>query len=270
MRAASRDALAKLRLLQATAASGSAELTGLANDLYSVATLLVSQPLLRRTLGDPATDPDGRAALVGQLLTGKVGSAAVSLTQSAVRERWSSPWDLTDALELAANDSLFGAAESENALDEVEDELFRFERILDSETSLTTLLDEQTVEGSRRVQLLDSVLANKVHPATRSLLEHAVTSERTHGITAAVHDLLDEAATRRERSVARVLSATELSEAQRTRLAAALSTMYGRRITVRAAVEPSLRGGLVVQVGDEVIDGSVLARLASVRAALAA
>ncbi len=244
-------------------------LSALAGDLYSVADLLVGQPLLRRTLGDPATAPDGRAALAAQLLGTSVGAPAVEVVSAAVRERWSSPWDLTDAIELTANDSLFAAAEADNVLDEVEDQLFRFERILDAESNLTALLDEQTVEPARRIELLRAVTAGKVHGITELLLEHAVASPRTRGITAAVHDLLDEAAARRERSVARVLSAVELTDAQQTRLAAALAAMYGRAITVRAAVDPSLQGGLIVHVGDEVIDGSVAARLNTVRAALA-
>ncbi len=271
MRAASRDALASLRQQHAAseAKASAAELTSLAEDLYAIADVLIVQPLLRRTLGDPATDAAGRAAFAGQLLAGKVGAPAVTLTQAAVGQRWSSPWDLTDALELTANDSLFAAAEKQSALDEVEDQLFRFERILDAQTSLTTLLDEPTVLASRRVSLLSTVLADKVNPITKSLLQHAVASERTRGITAAVHDLLDEAAARRERSVARVLSAIPLTDEQQTRLAAALGEIYGRAITVRAAVDPAVRGGLVVHIGDEVIDGSVAARLLTVRAALA-
>jgi F-type H+-transporting ATPase subunit delta len=272
MRAASRDALAKLRGQQ-DSVSGQGQsvdaLVALAEDLYSVTQLLVSQPQLRRTLADPATAPEGRAVLVAQLLQGKIGAGALTTTQDAVRERWSSPWDLADALELTAIDTLFVAAERQGALGDVEDELFRFERILDAETGLTTLLDEPTVEASRRVSLLDTVLASKVHPITKLLLEHAVASQRTRGITYAAHDLLDEAAARRERSVARVLSAVALTDEQQTRLATALAQTYGRPISVRTAVDPSVQGGLVVRIGDEVIDGSVAARLANVRTALA-
>ena len=154
-------------------------------------------------------------------------------------------------------------------LDDVEDELFRFERVLDSEDQLASLLDDSNVDAKRRVGLLDSVVAAKVHPLTTSLLEHAVESPNKRMLAVAVHRLLDLAGSRRSRSVARVLSATELTAAQQTRLAKALTEIYGRSITVLSAVDPSVRGGLVVRVGDEVIDGSVAARLASVRQALA-
>ncbi|MDT4933615.1 MAG: F-type H+-transporting ATPase subunit delta, partial [Pseudonocardiales bacterium] len=250
-------------------AASAQTLTALAGDLYAVADLLVDQPRLRRAVGDPASAPDARAALIGRLLDGKVSAPAVAIAQAAVRERWSSAWDLTDALELAADDALFAAAEREGVIDEVEDELFRFERILSDQSELTTLLDEVTVESSRRVALLDRVVAGKVRPITQELLRHAVTSQRKRSVTFAIDDLLDEAAALRQRSVARVISAVVLADEQQTRLAAALSEIYGRAISIRTAVDPAVVGGLVIRVGDELIDGSIAARLASARAALA-
>jgi F-type H+-transporting ATPase subunit delta len=272
MRSASRAALASLRRHREETlgrAASAQTLTGLAGDLYAVADLLVDQPRLRRAVGDPASAPDARAALMGRLLDGKVSAPAAAIAQAAVRERWSSAWDLTDALELAADDALFAAAEREGVIDEVEDELFRFERILSDQSELTTLLDEVAVESSRRLALLDRVVAGKVHPITQQLLRHAVTSERKRSVTFAIDDLLDEAAALRERSVARVISAGELTDEQQTRLAAALTEIYGRAISIRTAVDPAVVGGLVIRVGDELIDGSIAARLASARAALA-
>jgi F-type H+-transporting ATPase subunit delta len=272
MRSASREALASLRrhreeILGRSASA--ATLTGLASDLYAVAELLVAQPRLRRAVGDPASAPDGRAQLIGGLLAGKVGRPAAAIAQAAVRERWSSAWDLTDALELAGDDALFAAAENEGASDQVEDELFRFERILSDHSQLTTLLDEDSVEDSRRIALLEQVLEGKVHPVTLALLRHAVVSGRKRSVTLAIDDLLDEAAALRERSVARVMSAVELTDAQQARLGAALSEMYGRTISIRTAVDPAVVGGLVVRVGEELIDGSIATRLAAARSALA-
>ncbi|MCU1657826.1 MAG: synthase subunit delta [Pseudonocardiales bacterium] len=272
MRSASREAMAHLRRRRdevlGSRASADA-LTALADDLYAVADLLVGQPRLRRALADPASLPDARAQLVVRLLSGKVGEQASEVVQAAVRERWSSSWDLTDALERAADDALFGAAERAGVIDEVEDELFRFERILSDQSQLTTLLDEIAVDAPRRIALLDQVVGGKVQPITKALLEHAVASQRKRSVTLAIDELLDEAAALRERSVARVLSAVELTAQQQSRLAAALSDLYGRPITIRTAVDPAVRGGLVIRVGDELIDGSVAARLTSARAALA-
>jgi F-type H+-transporting ATPase subunit delta len=269
---ASREALANLRRSQETVPGGDTSpqgLVGLADELYSVAALLAAQPRLRRMLGDPATPAQARAGLVATLLGNKVSPAALQITQAAVSERWSSPWDLADGLERSADDTLFASAEAQGVLDEVEDQLFRFERVLDAQGQLATLLDEATVEPQRRIGLLNQVLAAKVHPITLALLQHAVASQRRRSVTFVIDDLLAEAAARQERSLARVLSAVELTEQQRARLTAVLTEMYGRPMSIRTAIEPALRGGLVIRVGDEVIDGSIAARLAGAKTALA-
>lgn len=241
----------------------------LADELYEAAGLLSRQPRLRRALGDPSTDASSRADLARSLFRGQVGDVAVGLISDAVALRWSTPWDLADALEILGDDALLAAAEQDGQLDTVEDELFRFERILADSGELGSALDESGVPAERRRGLLQSLLGAKVHPITAQLLDHAVTSGRRPTLTLAIDDLLQASAARRERSVARVLTATELTPEQTERLAAALTRLYGREINVRTAVDESVKGGLVVRVGNEVIDGSVASRLAAARAAFA-
>jgi len=271
MRSASRQALAALRdheddVLGARASADT--LMSVAGELYAVAALLTAQPRLRRTLGDPAAAPERRANLLEGLLSGQVGKQALDIATTAVQQRWSSPWDLCDALESAGDDALFAAAEKQKSFDRVEDELFRFERIVENEGEIAGLLDETTVEPSRRTALLDSLVEDKVAPVTLALLHHAVASERKRNIVLAIDDLLERAAQHRNRSVARVVSAVPLTDQQEQQLADTLTEMYGRPISVRSALDPDIRGGLVVRVGDEVIDGSVAGRFAAARARL--
>jgi F-type H+-transporting ATPase subunit delta len=271
MRSASRRALAALREREDTVLGSRASvatLTTVADQLYSIAGLLVSQPRLRRTLGDPATDAERRAELLQGLLKEQVNRQTLEIATEAVRQRWSSSWDLTDALESAGDDALFAAAQKENAFDRIEDELFRFERIIENEGELAALLDETTVSPERRTEFLDTLVEGKVSPLTLALLHHAVASERKRNVALAIDDLLDRAAQHQNRSVARVISAVPLSEEQEQRLAERLSDMYGRQMSVRSALDPDIRGGLVVRVAGEVIDGSVAHRLAVARAAL--
>jgi F-type H+-transporting ATPase subunit delta len=270
LRSASRQAITALREQAAPDKRASAaDLTTLADELYAVADVLVRQPRLRRTLGDPATKAEGRSGLVEQLFGGKVGPAALAVAKTAVAQRWSTPWDLTDALEGAGDDALFAAAEKDGQLDQVEDELFRLERILGADGDLTGLLDESTVPAARRNELLDSLVANKVSPVTLALLRHAVSSQRKRSVLLAIDDLLQQAAARRQRSVARVISAVPLTKTQEKRLAAALKQFYGRNISIRTAIDPAVRGGLIVRVGDEIIDGSIATRFTEARAAVA-
>lgn len=272
MQAASREAMTALRSELSSVLgrfSTTDGLTGLADELYSVANLLTAQPRLRRRLADPAATPGQRKGLADSLLGGKISASALSVVDAAVSARWSSAWDLVDGIESSGDDVLLAAAETDGVIDSVEDELFRLERILDNESSLTTLLDEATVGADRRAELIASVLDGKAHPLTVALVRHAVTTQRKRSILLALNDLIEAAGDRRSRSVARVVSAVELTDQQQGNLSEKLSAMYGRRIEVRYAVDPSIRGGLVVRVGDEVIDGSVATRLTQVRAAFA-
>ena len=272
MRSASRQALDTLREQESAVFEGrvSADtLTSIADELYAVADLLVGQPPLRRRLGDPATAPEARVGLLESIFGGKLAKQTFTLVAEAVKLRWSSPWDLTDALESAGDTALFVAAEKGNSLDRVEDELFRFERILDANGEAAGLLDEQATAPARRNQLLDSLVGGKVSPITLALLHHAVASQRKRSVTLAIDDLLEKATGRQQRSVARVTSAVPLSDEQQLRLAAALTEIYGRAISVRTALDSNVQGGLIVRVGDEVIDGSVATRFAAARTALA-
>jgi F-type H+-transporting ATPase subunit delta len=241
----------------------------LAAELYAAAELLAKQPRLRRALGDHSTDARARAELARSLLAGQVGDVALGLISDAVALRWSNPWDLADGLEIVADETLLAAAEQDHKLDTVEDELFRFERILSGSGELAATLDEAGVPAERRRALLESLVGEKVQPITIRLLEHAITSGRRPTLALAIDDLLQASAARRERSVARVLSAAELTPEQTERLAAALTRLYGREITVRSAIDESVKGGLVVRVGDEIIDGSIASRLVAARAAFA-
>jgi len=250
-------------------AAPDAQLVATSEQLADVALALHGQPRLRRLLADPATDPAQRAGLLERVLDGKIGYAAMTLATAVVRQRWSSPGDLFAGLSGVAERLLFGAAEQQGTLDEVEDELFRFSRILSSEPELATLLDDQSVPLARRAQLLTSVVGGRVSVVTERLLSSALATQTATGVTARVENLVSAAASMQQRSNALVRSAVALSEAQESRLAAALSAIYGRQIAVRTQVDPSVLGGLLIRVGDEMIDGSVASRLAAARSALA-
>ena len=272
MQAASREAMGAVRA-QVNSVLGrfstTSGLVGLAEELYSVASLLTAQPRLRRRLADPASTPEQRTGLADALLTDKISASALSVVDTAVAARWSAAWDLVDAIETSGDDVLLAAAESDGVIAAVEDELFRLERILDAESALTTLLDEATADVGKRADLVERLLDGKANPLTIALVRHAVMTQRKRSILLALDDLIEAASARRERSVARVISAVDMTDAQQAALAERLSEVYGRPIDVRYALDPSIRGGLVVRVGDEVIDGSLVTRLQEVRAAFA-
>jgi F-type H+-transporting ATPase subunit delta len=268
--AASRQSLANLDE-QVDAVVRSAQddaLEGIAGELYDVSALLAAQPQMRRMLSETSTEPASRRDLAARIFQGKVSDAAFGIVSAAVGLRWSGPWDLTDAIEIAADRVLLELADRRDALDAVEDQLFRFGRIVDANDELRSHLDEETVPAERRVQLLDSLLGGKADPVSIELLERTVRSGRKHSVALAVDGLLNEVAWRRQRATALVRSAVPLTDEQTQRLSAALREMYGRDLDIRVEIDPAVRGGLVVRVGDELIDGSVAGRLAAARSAL--
>ena len=118
------------------------------------------------------------------MLGSQLAASSVAVAQDIVALRWSSPWDLADALELTADDALLAAAEKEGRLDDVEDQLFRFERVLAGQGDLVTLLDDASASAQRRNGLLRSLLEGKApSPVTLQLLENAVSSARKRAVS---------------------------------------------------------------------------------------
>jgi F-type H+-transporting ATPase subunit delta len=245
--------------------ASAADLERLGDDLFSVLRLLVAEPSLRRALGDSSASPRARSALADQLLSGKVGRAAMDTVSELVTARWSRSLDLLEGLEELARRAVLGVAEKNGTLSEVEDELFRFGRILDREPRLAALLADPATPVEGRVKLLREVLGQKVLPVTAKLLTQAVNIPRGRNLDRVAEELSDLAAARRDRYVAHVRTPVALTAQQEQRLTDTLSRLYERPISLQVEQDDSLLGGLVVRVGGEVIDGSVAGKLASAR-----
>jgi len=250
-------------------ATSGPELLALADELFAVARLLDGQLTLRRALSDPAGKPEDRAGLAQRLFGAKVSPPALDLVETVARQRWSRPSDLVDAfMELAIEASL-EAADARGELDSVEDELFRFGRIVAADRELARILGDRAAPAEGKRALLDQLLAGRISPITEQLLRNVLTGPHAGNAEVAIERLSDVASRRRGRSVARVTSAVALTPAQEERLTDALGRLYGRSVELQVIVDPSVIGGLIVQVGDEVIDGSIAHRLEAAERRLA-
>ncbi|BBX01287.1 F0F1 ATP synthase subunit B/delta [Mycolicibacterium moriokaense] len=271
LRAASRQAMATLTEEFDSVAGRLREsgLTTLADELASVVTLLVNEPILTRHLAEPSDNPQAKIALVDRLLADKLDTHTLELLRTAVSQRWSADADLLAGIEHIARLALLKLAELNDEVDEVEDQLFRFGRILDAEPRLSTLLSDYTAPVEGRVALLNKVLGGEgVNQTAKALLTQTVRLLRGERADEAVLDLAELAVARRGEIVAHVTAAAELSDAQRTRLTEVLTRIYGHPVAVQLHVDPELLGGLSVTVGDEVIDGSIASRLAAAESQL--
>lgn len=157
--------------------------------------------------------------------------------------------------------ALFEVATAEGALADVEDDLFRFARLLEQETRLREGLTDIGVPAERRAAMAAELLADKASPHTINLIRFVIESGRARELTAIVDSLVEMAAAERAKSVAEVRSAVPLDGELRSRLQKAVEQATGKTVEVKVIVDPSIVGGLHVRVGDVVFDGTIRRRL---------
>ncbi|MFV0632591.1 F0F1 ATP synthase subunit delta [Demequina sp.] len=259
---ASRDAAMREFDLVATAASEDGIV--IAEHLFAVVDALDASGSLRRALTDPARPGTDKASLVKQLF-GSLDPRAVDAVIAFSSSRWSDEADLAESIDDAGELALFAHADKAGTLAAVEEELFRVERVLTSERALLVALSNRSATKEQRLSLFEDTFGGKLHPTTHALLTRVVGMPRGSRLIPAINALLEVAAARRDKSVANVTAAVELTAAQRTRLGSILREAYGRDMQINVAVDPEVLGGIRVQVGSEVVDGTVLGRLDEAR-----
>ena len=251
----------------------------LGDELFAVVEVLDGQPVLRRLLTDPGTSEQAKRGMVKHLFgtgdkgfirsllsrgEGKVSDATVDVLADAAAVRWHSTRDLPDALERAGINAFLASAEQQGQLDEVEDELFRFGRVVHGDPQLRAALGNRSLPVAQRQALVNALLEGPALAETLALARQAAVGR--HGsFETTLEDTGELAALRRDRLVATVTSAVELADEERNRLAEALERHYGRSLHVNVVVDPRIMGGLAVQVGDDLIDGTVSGRLEEAR-----
>jgi F-type H+-transporting ATPase subunit delta len=292
MRGASRASFASLREALSGVAVGPATSEQIGDQLFAVVRLLDSEHGLRRALAD-ATKPSGeKAGVIRRLLHGRVSEATEGLVSQAAAAQWATPGDFADALEQLAieaftmasqftpggatprtprgvSDEEASVSDTRNGtLDDLEDDLFRFGRLVSGQAGLRSALTGPT-RPEAKASLLESLLAAKVSGPSLNLITQVLTHPRGRSPQAALDLAASIAARRREQLIAVVRVATELSAAQRQRLLAALTAAYGQGVHLNIVHDPAVVGGVSVQIGDELIDGTAASRLAEVRRRLA-
>jgi F-type H+-transporting ATPase subunit delta len=162
-------------------------------------------------------------------------------------------------------EALFSVAAAEDVLDEVEEELFRFARGLEREEELRDALTDPALPPERKRAVLEDVLGDRANPHTVSLLGFVVEQGRARDLPAIVDELVALAAERRRAAVAEVRTAVPLDREHRDRLAEALGKATGKKVELKVVVDPTVVGGVIARVGDQVIDGTVRRRLEMAR-----
>jgi F-type H+-transporting ATPase subunit delta len=259
---------ARVKLDAAVKGATSAASSELSTHLFFAANVLSRNTSLRRAFADPSRDAASKGALVKGLFGKSLSAMALEILTDVAALRWSSAGDLVHVLEQLAIEAEATAANINNELDRVEDELFETSHIvIDNFELRKALVGTGTPEA--KSALISEVLAKKASPSTVKLAVALVTSLRGRSIEAAFADYLFGLANRRNRLIAVIRVASEISDAQKARLATAIEKQVGQPIRVNLEVDSSILGGVSVKFADELVDGSVSNRLASAGRALA-
>ncbi len=175
---------------------------------------------------------------------------------------------MADDRTLAYAEALFGVARAEGTLGEVEDELFRFSQTLQGSDDLRDALTDPSIPASRRQQIVEDLLGGRASSTTVALVSMVVGTGRARQLPDIIRQLVEMSAAEANKEVAEVRSAVALNDDQLKRLAEALGQATGKQVEVKVVVDPSVMGGIVAQVGDTVIDGTVRTRLDQLKNAL--
>lgn len=271
MRAASREAAVAVSKAFSAASDGATadQLNASAEEIAQVVELLEREHVLRKRLSEVADDDSHKLKLARDLFEGRVSPLTFTAIETAVKGRWSSTADFMQGLRRQAGLAVLAAAEKDGTVEQVEDELFRTSRLLEANPDLTALLSDHTgAPSDKRVALLKSLVGSQVNEHTWYLLSHALRLLHGQPADVAIDSLAELAAARRGESVAHVVTPAELTDAQSSRLAAVLGSIYGRTISVQTEIDPELLGGLRIAVGDEVVEADIASRLAKAAEAL--
>jgi F-type H+-transporting ATPase subunit delta len=164
--------------------------------------------------------------------------------------------------------AIVGVASAEGVLDRVSDELFRFARAMDDHPELRDRLADPSIAILDKLSITSELLAHRVHPQTLAALLYIIQAGRARLLAEIADAVVEQAAETRDRAVAEVRTAAPLDDDRKRRLAEAIEQVTGKNIDMKVVVDPELLGGVIVRIGDTVIDGSVVRRLDELKARL--
>ena len=236
--------------------------TQVSADLLAIVTVLDSSIALRRALTDFARDAASKVELSKTVFAKIQSGSAFTLLSTMVGLRWSSPKDLGDVLELLAVEAQSVAVEKASQLDQLESELFAFAQIVIKSPELRAAFALRSTSEVKKSVLVRSLLSGKALQASIDLISFLVDHPRGRNLENGLEEFADIISARKARLIAHVVSATALTQDQTTRLTNSLTKMMGHEIRVNVSIEKEVVGGLSIRIADELIDGTLIARLA--------
>ena len=262
LRGASAEALSVLTEQLDDAISSKKDAARLGDELFTVSRLVRTEAALRRFSTDGSLPVDAKQGMVRSVFTGRVGDATLGLLNEAVARRWTRSRDLADALERLSEIAVVRSAGAQSG--QVTDELFEVSGIVDGNPDLRSALTDPARSVDDKSALVDRLLGDQAQPATVTLVKQALAG--TYGtVTNALQAYREVAAQTQDEVVATVRVARPMSKKDRGRLAEILGRQYHTTVHLNLVTDPEILGGVHVEIGDDVIDGTIRGRLDDAR-----
>ena len=240
---------------------------GTASELFAAGRAIGGSRQLAAVLADPAVEAAAKSKLVGSAFGTSVSATTLGLLTTVAAQRWSGPDDLLAGIEELGLRAASLASLRSGA--DVEGELFQFSRVVSANPDLELSLGGRMGEPAAKGELVDALLGGRASAETALIVSSLVQQPRGRRALQLLADASRIVAEQRGQVVATVTTAAPVSTAQQDRLIALLSTKYGRPVAVNTVIDPTVVGGLRVQIGDDVIDASIASRLNDLRQRLA-
>jgi F-type H+-transporting ATPase subunit delta len=260
--------IARGALDAAVKGASAATASEISTHLFFATEVFASKTALRRAITDPSRDIAAKSALIKELFGSKIGKEASDLISGVAALRWSASKDVIYVLEQLAIEAEASAANINNELDRLEDELFSASRVLVGSAEIRSAL----VGGAGadlKATLVTEILSKNASASTVKLVRALVTQRRGRSLESAFAEYMFGLANRRNRLIAVVRTAAPISDAQKVRLSGAIEKQVGQPIRVNIQVDPTILGGVSIKFADELIDASISNRLAHAGRALA-
>lgn len=257
MGSASREALS-----QARAALTDQVAAGAGAELLRASAQIEANPALAAVLGDPSAEVAGKTQLVERVFAGASSDARAILT-AAVTARWST------VAEFVAGVEELGLRAAARHAASLSDELLSAAEVIDGNHELQLNLGSKLAAPEKKVALAERLFAGKLSSEAVTVVSHLVANPRGRRVDVALRRAAQVVADERGTELATVTVAAPLTAEQQDRLARLLAESAGRSVKITTVVDPSVIGGVRIQLADDVIDGSVRARLDDLRQKLA-
>lgn len=236
-----------------------------AEELFAAGRVIGDSAQLRSLLADSASAATEKEAVIDAVFSA-FSAKTIAVLSTVASNRWSSQDDLLAGIEELG---LRAAAESAPPGIEIERELFAFGQAIDSSNELELAVGSTLGDAGAKVALLDALLAKKVSPQTLAVLRQLVQQPRGRRIRKLLKQAAAIIADQAGQSIATITTARALDPAQVDRLRTGLSKSYGRQLRINQIIDPAVIGGVRVQVGDDILDGSISSKLKDLQLQLA-